>query len=292
MDSDNGFDVSTGAIQVPSNVTRFVRSLRPEGLRKKPGYSRFNDSDPSKSGGDAYHNTGDYLPQLKYYQAGVGTGVGIWDHLVGGGTGLGLSEHIREAYAFIANNYCERSSSNPEPDEIFLLGFSRGAFTARSIAGFIGYVGLLTRKGMDNFHEIFQDYENANVPGWVSPFPDRPFPNKPKMGDLAGKKRYQELLVQNGMSRMNIPIKAVAVWDTVGSLGIPTVSWVDKLHLPFPSSKELLFYDTKLDNMDIEYAFQALALDEMRWSFPPAMWELPSGSQTVCSTPCLFVLSD
>jgi uncharacterized protein (DUF2235 family) len=275
MDSDNGFDASTGEFQVPSNVTRFVRALKTEG--------------PKRGAGDANPNSGEYIPQLKYYQAGVGTGIGLWDHIVGGGTGLGLSEHIREAYAFIANNYRERSTDNPDPDEIFLLGFSRGAFTARSLAGFIGYVGLLTRKGMENFYEIFKDYENANVPGWKSPFPNRPFKGKPSMGDPAGKKRYQEMLVEKGMTRLNVPIKAVAVWDTVGSLGIPTVSWIDKLHLPFPSNKELLFYDTKLDNMNIENAFQALALDEMRWSFPPAVWEVPPGSKTV--SPSSFLSS-
>ncbi|KAH0564840.1 hypothetical protein GP486_001776, partial [Trichoglossum hirsutum] len=263
MNSDNGFDASTGLFQVPTNVTRFVRALKTEGTKRAgPG-------------------AGDPIGQLKYYQAGVGTGVGLWDRVVGGGTGLGLSEHIREAYGFIANNYRESSANSPDPDEIFLLGFSRGAFTARSLAGLIGFVGLLTRKGMEYFYEIFKDYENASVPGYKSPFPDRPFKGKPSMGDAAGKKRYQELLFENGMTRLNVPIKAVAVWDTVGSLGIPTISWIDKLHLPFPSNKELLFYDTKLDNLNIEYAFQALALDEMRWSFPPAMWELPPGSTTV-----------
>ncbi|KAI9775684.1 MAG: hypothetical protein M1839_000951 [Geoglossum umbratile] len=270
MDSDNGYDSKSGVLQVPSNVTRFVRSLKAEGARKGPG------------GLGSGAERDDYIPQIKYYQAGVGTGTGLWDHLVGGGTGLGLSEHIREAYAFIANNYREPTSTNLAHDEIFLLGFSRGAFTARSIAGFIGYVGLLTRKGMDHFYEIFKDYENAGLGSkWKSPFPDRPFKGKPSMCDKAGKKLYQDMLVENGLTRLNIPIKAVAVWDTVGSLGIPTISWIDKLHLPFPSSKELLFFNTKLDNMNIEHAFQALALDEMRWSFPPAVWELPPDSKTV-----------
>jgi Uncharacterized alpha/beta hydrolase domain (DUF2235) len=270
MNSDNGYDSKTGVLQVPSNVTRFVRALKPEGDRKGPG----------GLGTGAASNQ--RIPQIKYYQAGVGTGIGLWDQLVGGATGLGLSEHIREAYAFIANNYRQPTHNDPAPDEIFLLGFSRGAFTARSIAGFIGYVGLLTSKGMDYFYEIFKDYENAGLGSrYKSPFPNIPFKGKPSMGDPAGKKLYQDKLVERGLTRLNIPIKVVGVWDTVGSLGIPTISWIDKLHLPFPSNKELLFYDTKLDNMDIEYAFQALALDEMRWSFPPAVWELPPGSKTV-----------
>ena len=89
-------------------------------------------------------------------------------------TGAGLPEHVREAYAFIADNY-------REGDEIFLIGFSRGAFTARSIAGFIASVGLLTAKGMAFFYTVFKDWENRETPCYVSPWPNEPFPGKPKM---------------------------------------------------------------------------------------------------------------
>lgn len=68
-------------------------------------------------------------------------------------------------------------------DEIFLLGFSRGAFTARSIAGFIAAVGLLTRRGMDNFYPIFDDWENQLKPDYKSKWPTLPFPNKPSITD-------------------------------------------------------------------------------------------------------------
>lgn len=108
------------------------------------------------------------MQQIVYYQAGVGTGNSIWDHVVGGGTGAGLSEHIREAYSFLANNY-------QRGDEIFLLGFSRGAFTARSIAGLIASVGLLTKKGLPHFYEVFKDWENQDKSGYVPQFvtPDK-----------------------------------------------------------------------------------------------------------------------
>lgn len=106
------------------------------------------------------------MQQIVYYQAGVGTGNSIWDHLVGGGTGAGLSEHIREAYSFLANNY-------QRGDEIFLIGFSRGAFTVRSIAGLIASIGLLTKKGLPHFYEVFKDWENQDksdhVPQFVTP---------------------------------------------------------------------------------------------------------------------------
>jgi uncharacterized protein (DUF2235 family) len=88
-----------------------------------------------------------------------------------------LSENIREAYGFLAKNYMK-------DDEIFLLGFSRGAFTARSIGGMIESVGLLTTKGMAYFYPIFSDWENqVKPPGWKSKFPDQPFSNKPRVTD-------------------------------------------------------------------------------------------------------------
>lgn len=112
------------------------------------------------------------VPQIIYYQAGIGTEETWWDHVYGGGTGAGLSENIREAYSFLAMNYTPG-------DEIFLIGFSRGAFTARSIAGLIASVGLLTGKGMADFYEVFNDWENQTNPHFKSKFPDRPFPNRP-----------------------------------------------------------------------------------------------------------------
>ena len=65
----------------------------------------------------------------------------------------------------------------------------------------------------------------------------------------------------------------------MGSLGIPKVGWLAKLGIT-PQNREYSFYDTKLDN-HIEYAFQALALDESRLSFTPAVWERPAGVKTV-----------
>lgn len=176
-----------------------------------------------------------------------------------GGTGIGISEHIREAYTFIAHNY-------QHGDEIFLIGFSRGAFTARSIAGLITAVGLLTKKGMAGFYEVFKDWENQITPGYVSKFPDIPFPKKPNINDP----RYMAELKRLNLSRPNIPIRAVAVWDTVGSLGIPNLGlWPH-------STKEYSFVNTEVSPI-IEHAFHALALDEHRRPFSPTIWEQPDG---------------
>ena len=125
------------------------------------------------------------MPQIIYYQAGIGTEAGFLDHLYGGGTGAGLSENIREAYAFIANNH-------KAADEIFLMGFSRGAFTSRSIGGLIACVGLLTTLGMSNFYHIFKEWENQDNPRYRSKWNDRPASLPPRM-EIATPAYAQEL---------------------------------------------------------------------------------------------------
>jgi uncharacterized protein (DUF2235 family) len=96
------------------------------------------------------------IPQVVYYQAGVGTGDSLYDQVIGGGTGIGLAEHIREAYGFLTNNYIPG-------DHVFLIGFSRGAFTARSIAGLISLVGICTKQGMGSFYTIFKVREEDHT---------------------------------------------------------------------------------------------------------------------------------
>jgi hypothetical protein len=89
---------------------------------------------------------------------------------------------------------------------------------------------------------------------------------------------------QSGLTRIADPdglpieIQAVAVWDTVGSLGIPSLGWMQRMDFPH-ATKELKFYDTAL-NDTVRHAFQALALDEHRGPFSPAVWERPHGNRT------------
>lgn len=94
--------------------------------------------------------------QIIYYHRGIGTGSSLESKYIGGGTGNELSEHARECYGFLCNNY--------QPgDEIFLFGFSRGAYTARAISDVINDIGLLTAMGMEYFYEVFEDWKNQNV---------------------------------------------------------------------------------------------------------------------------------
>ncbi|KAL8786866.1 MAG: hypothetical protein Q9195_008023 [Heterodermia aff. obscurata] len=201
----------------------------------------------------------DGTQQIIYYQAGVGTESTFWNHIVGGGTGAGISENIREAYAFLATNY-------DVGDEIYLIGFSRGAFTARSIAGFLNCIGLLTMAGMEDFYSIFKDWENQDKKHYRSNWPDKPFSNRPSAADPT----YALTLESLGLTRLNITIRAVGVWDTVGALGIPSIGIFP------PHNHEYSFVNTKVSN-NVEYAFQALALDEHRKTFSPTIWERPEG---------------
>jgi len=90
--------------------------------------------------------------------------------------GEGVGENVREAYSFLANNYAPG-------DEIFLIGFSRGAFTARSVGGLIAAVGLLTKKALGSLAEVFTDVQHRRDPHYRPRLPNIPFPDKPSAGD-------------------------------------------------------------------------------------------------------------
>ena len=106
--------------------------------------------------------------------------------VAGGFTGEGIKENIREAYSFIATNYMNG-------DEIYLLGFSRGAFTARSVGGMIGDLGLLTKAGLPSFGEIFEDYIHRKDSDYRPHYPDVPFPNKPRFKDPEYVRQLEEV---------------------------------------------------------------------------------------------------
>ena len=99
----------------------------------------------------------------------------------------------------------------------------------------VAELGLLTREGIEHFYPIFKDMENWHDTSYKDQFPDIPFANKPKGPKAANE--YRARLEKMGYTRVTQPngqlikIKAVCVWDTVGSLGIPKVAWAEKLGL-------------------------------------------------------------
>ena len=191
---------------------------------------------------------GQQVPQVVYYDTGVGT-QGLADKYVGGGLGGGLSDNIQQAYRFIANNY-------HEGDELFLFGFSRGAYTVRSLAGFIGVAGLLRKENLRLLPEAYALYRLS---------PD-------KRDGAMVQKRLNEA---GEPSRRPVPIKFIGVWDTVGALGAPTPI------LGRLTRKRVSFHNTQLGD-NVEHGYHALAVDERRRPFRPDLWTGdPAESQNI-----------
>jgi uncharacterized protein (DUF2235 family) len=177
------------------------------------------------------------VPQITYYDQGVGTGNTI-DRITGGAIGKGVEENIHDAYRFLVGNY--------EPgDALFVFGFSRGAFTARSLVGMVRKCGILAAKHAVHYHAALELYHNDERPDDAGPVDFR--------------KRYCAYGTQS------IEVRFVGVWDTVGALGIP-VRGLRAL------KKKYAFHDTELSGM-VKEACQALAIDEHRAPFEPAIWE-------------------
>jgi uncharacterized protein (DUF2235 family) len=178
-------------------------------------------------------NTAD---QVALYEDGVGANGTIIERLAGGALGAGLFQKIKDGYTQIAQLY-------DQDDAIFLFGFSRGAYTARSLAGMIALCGLPTQNFDNNLVDLaFQAYRNTNADQRAA-----------LLGQLNQK-----------YAMYDAKITMLGVWDTVGSLGIPAIfGGVDSLIYGF--------LDTAL-HPDVLNAYQALAIDERRAQFPPTLW--------------------
>lgn len=173
------------------------------------------------------------------YIPGVGVERGI-GHLLGGAFGLGLSANIREGYQWL----CEQWRNG---DEIWTFGFSRGAYSARSLAGMIRKCGLLVPDAQGSVDDV------AIGQAWDF-YRDDVAPADPRA------------VAWRAARSRTVGIRFIGVWETVGALGIPDVaSW-----FPFARSR-YRFHDTGLSRI-VQYAYQALALDEHRADFAPAKW--------------------
>jgi len=175
------------------------------------------------------------ISQSVLYLRGVGTGGLHAEIIVEGATGLGVDENIRSGYMFIAQNYLPG-------DEMFLFGFSRGAFTARSLCGLINACGILKRQKLGDLGAAWTYYRSA---GTHSP------------ADFVMRSRSD--------CHVNAEIKFLGVWDTVGALGIP-----GELFLGF-DNKKYGFHDTGPCRV-VEHGCHALAIDEHRDEFVPTLW--------------------
>jgi len=169
------------------------------------------------------------VSQISFYDKGVGThwGISKW---VEGATGYGISRNILETYQFLCLNY--------QPgDEIYIFGFSRGAFTARSLVGLLAKVGLLPKSHLFYSPDAYKLYRTQ-----------------------ADAEAFR---AEHGC--LDITVRFLGVFDTVGALGIPVGV------LNFMTRRLHRFHDVGLSPI-VEHAYHALALDERRKQFAPTLW--------------------
>lgn len=165
-------------------------------------------------------------------------GIGSYHARVSGGiTGRGIHKNIMDGYRYIVQNYTPGA-------EIYLFGFSRGAYTVRSLCGLINNCGILKRPDANLIQAAFNHYKREGAD------------HAPK-----GKASVEFRKKHSHASRK---VHFVGVWDTVGALGVP----ISFLGL-FDRTDE--FYDTKL-GANVSIARHALAIDELRRDFEPTIW--------------------
>lgn len=196
------------AKDVPTNVLRIARAIQPV--------------------------SADGVPQQVFYDWGVGS---YYNKVVGGATGEGLHKNIMDGYRYIVQNYSPG-------DEIYLFGFSRGAYTVRSLCGMINNCGIVKRPDAPLIQAAFDVYKKPSAA--YAP---------------AGEK---SVAFREEHSHPSREVKFVGVWDTVGAMGIP----ISFLGL-FQDKDE--FYDTKIGR-NVRFARHALAIDELRRDFEPTIW--------------------
>jgi uncharacterized protein (DUF2235 family) len=187
----------------------------------------------------------DGKPQLAYYHPGVGNG-GPFDRLLGGMFGLGLSRNVLDCYRFIVEHYAPG-------DSLYLFGFSRGAYTVRSLAGLMRNCGIIDRAKLPAGEErerviraayrLYRGRGDGNAP----------------VADRAVAFRARH-------AHPDCRITCIGVWDTVGSLGIP-VGLLGRL-----SQYWFGFHDVTLSSW-VDRGFHAVAIDERRRPFLPTLWQ-------------------
>ena len=206
--------------------------------------------------------------QVPIYVPGVGTGEGVtawsrWlDRFLGGALGWGLTENIVEAYRHLVFLY--------EPgDEIFIFGFSRGAYTARSLSGFIRSTGIIARDNLSLIPRAIERYRTRGdddlIPSSERSLVFRAREMRSRVATGMGENGWR---LENGLPEVpELRIAYLGVWDSVGALGVPK-------HIPLLgtlNARRHQFHDAELSSM-VASARHAIALDEHRRTFEPTRW--------------------
>jgi uncharacterized protein (DUF2235 family) len=214
----------------------------------------------------AQHDPAANMPQIVIYTQGVGSTIGAMKKagqsrigalaaalgsFAGGAFGEGLEDSILDTYLRLAFNY--------EPgDEIYIFGFSRGAFSARSLAALIGRCGIVSRRFAEKAIEAFDIYRTPGLK-WDDPI-CRDFRTKfgKRITDKDGVRRNADF---------RPPIAYLGIFDTVGQRGLPSaLGWLSE-----KANERFSFHDLDL-GAHVLAARHALAIDERRAAFPPTLW--------------------
>ena len=199
--------------------------------------------------------------QLVHYDPGVGTfsperwysrWASVWRELLGRATGWGLDHNIKEAYTFLVENYEARRVKDRDTgewvtirDQIYIIGFSRGAYQARVLAGFINALGLIEKRNLNLLDYAYRAYKRIG------------------RGAANSDNPYAEMrLFERTLKPDRPPIRMLALFDTVSSV---IEHWKLRSHA-FTS-----------ENPSVETVAQAAAIDERRTMFPLLPW--PKGEQ-------------
>ncbi len=199
--------------------------------------------------------------QVVYYDEGVGTEDG--ESLTGGIFGAGLMRNLSEAYRFIIFNHAPG-------DEIHIFGFSRGAYTARSLAGLLSTSGLVSRRYAGRANEAIERYRkremSQNFLEAMLDFRSRFSPDICISEDEEDW-RCRNIEGYSAGTRPRLRVSYLGIWDTVGSLGIPG-------YIAFASAvnRGFQFHDVSLSSM-VERARHAVAIDERKHDFAPTLWD-------------------
>ena len=195
-----------------------------------------------RSGGD----------QCTFYDDGVGTQDFAPIKAISGAFGYGLSANIRSAYTFLVRNY--------EPgDFIYMFGFSRGAYTVRSLAGFISRCGLVNKRGWPK--------EQVGVVATAE--------LEMRIGNAFAAYRSTDDWPSTCQRHLNLNpvLEFIGVWDTVDAVGLP----LDELKPIFGWAYEKLCHKRAYRFRDrvvsgTRFARQALSIDDERRTFHPNVW--------------------
>lgn len=197
-----------------------------------------------------------------------GVGAKSRDKLAGGAFGWGLFDQIKDGYRFLREQF--------QPgDPIYIFGFSRGAYSARSLAGMIMRCGIIKRDANPKFPDLGSDLLTTQDDGNLrTDVVDRVFALYKRAYDDGHRAEVASFKQQYCH---DTAVRFVGVWDTVGSLGIPrgVIPFLDKFDKAI-DEKLYAFLDTDL-NPRVEAAYHAVAIDERRKPFVPTLWTDPKG---------------